>query len=177
MAGACFASNLVRRRLNEFAPPGQLRRYAPLGILMDESTNELTWEPYVGRGALGGALGVLLVVAVGTIYVLLRFGAYDLTQLLVVMGVMGVVDGVITGLAVGYMIYKLTARRGSQLTIVSRIPIGIVVVLTWELLRGLTSSEPFHPTFVVGYARSVGGLAGLFARSNPSATSVSVHRA
>jgi hypothetical protein len=27
-AGACFASNLVRRRLREFAPPGQLRRWA-----------------------------------------------------------------------------------------------------------------------------------------------------
>jgi len=26
-AGACFASSVVRRRLNEFAPPGQLHRY------------------------------------------------------------------------------------------------------------------------------------------------------
>jgi hypothetical protein len=26
-AGACFASSLVRRRLNEIAPPGQLKRY------------------------------------------------------------------------------------------------------------------------------------------------------
>src|ERR1700686_939366 len=29
-AGACFASNLVRRRLNEIAPPGQLDRYAAI---------------------------------------------------------------------------------------------------------------------------------------------------
>jgi len=28
-AGACFASNLVRRRLKGIAPPGQLRRYLP----------------------------------------------------------------------------------------------------------------------------------------------------
>ena len=144
---------------------------------MDESTNELTWEPYVGRGALGGALGMLLFVAVLTIYVLLRFGVDDLSQLLVVMGVMGLLGGVITGLAVGYVIYKLTVRRGSQLTILSRILIGIAVVVTYELLTGLTGRQPFHPTFVVGYAVSAGGLAGLFARSKPSATSVSLGRA
>ena len=144
---------------------------------MDKPTNELTWESYVGRGALGGALGMLLFVAVLTIYVLLRFGVYDLTQLLVVMGIAGLMSGVITGLVVGYVIYKLTVRRGSQLTIVSRILIGIVVVLTYELLTGLTGRQPFHPIFVVGYAVSAGGLAGLFTRSSPSATSVSLDRA
>ena len=33
-AVACFASNLVPRRLNEIAPPGQLRRYAANVVML-----------------------------------------------------------------------------------------------------------------------------------------------
>ncbi|HYX29559.1 MAG TPA: hypothetical protein VE863_13415 [Pyrinomonadaceae bacterium] len=145
---------------------------------MDEQTNELTWEPYVWRGALGGTLGMLGVVAVAMAYVLLRFGSDSLIEPFVIMGVMGLVSGVITGLAIGYVIYKVAQRRGAEPTHAWRIAIGIAAVLAYELLTGLTSNRPFHPTFVVGYAVAVGGLAGFLSRARPSAsTNISQTRA
>jgi len=141
---------------------------------MDEQTNDLTWEPYVWRGALGGSVGMLVVVAVGTAYVLLRFGAANLVELFVIMGVMGLVSGVITGLAVGYVIYKVTRRRGAEPNHAMRIAIGIGMVLAYELLTNLTSNRPFHLTFVVGYAVAVGGLAGSFSRVKISASSTKI---
>ena len=136
-----------------------------------DSQNQPTWEPYVGRGALGGTIGMLVVVAIGTSYILMRYGSENLIELFLVMGVLGIISAVITGLAVGYLIYRITVRRRAQLTAAMRIVIGIGVVLAYQMLTQLTSSQPFHPTFVVGYAVSVGGLAGLFARAKKSAPS------
>lgn len=149
---------------------------------MDVQTNELTWEPYVWRGALGGVVGMFVVVAMGTAYVLLRFGVDNLVEqfvILGVMGVMGLAGGVSTGLAVGYVIYKVTRRRGAEPNHAMRIAIGIGMVLAYELLTDLTSNRPFHPTFVVGYAVAVGGLAGFFsqAKTPSSSTEISTTRA
>src|SRR3954447_15366423 len=92
--------------------------------VMDEDTqNQSTWEPYVGRGALGGSIGMLVVVAIGTLYVLMRYGSHNLIEALVVAGLMAIISGVITGLAVGYMIYRIRLRRHAQLTAAMRIAI------------------------------------------------------
>jgi len=97
--------------------------------VMDEDTqNQSTWEPYVGRGALGGSIGMLVVVAIGTLYVLMRYGSHNLIEALVVAGLMAIISGVITGLAVGYMIYRIRLRRHAQ----------------------LTRTEPFHPFLSLG---------------------------
>ncbi len=137
---------------------------------MDEQTNELNWEPYVWRGALGGVVGMFVVVAVGTVYVLLRLGVDNLVGQFVLLGVMGLVSGVITGLAIGYVIYKVTKRRGAEPNHLMRITIGIGMVLAYELLTALTSNHPFHPAFEVGYAVAVGGLAGFFAQAKTSSS-------
>jgi hypothetical protein len=61
---------------------------------MDElRQNEFAWEPFVGRGALGGTIGMLVVVAIGTAYVVLRYGTNSLIEMIVIMGVMGLVSG------------------------------------------------------------------------------------
>jgi hypothetical protein len=143
--------------------------------VMDEDTqNQSTWEPYVGRGALGGSIGMLVVVAIGTLYVLMRYGSHNLIEALVVAGLMAIISGVITGLAVGYMIYRIRLRRHAQLTAAMRIAIGIGAVLAYQTLAQLTRTEPFHPIFVIGYAVAVGGLAGLFARAKKSAPATDV---
>jgi hypothetical protein len=44
-AGACFASNMVRRRLDEFAPPGQLKRWATYSF----RSVDMPWHPFVRK--------------------------------------------------------------------------------------------------------------------------------
>lgn len=132
---------------------------------MDES-NESHWEPYVWRGALGGTIGMLVVVALGAAYVLLRFD--HPIEMLVIMGVFGLLSGVLNGVVVGYVIYKVSRRLRTQPNAAVRIAIGTGCILVYQLLTDLTSSRPFHLTFMIACAISVGGLAGLMSRAKIS---------
>ena len=125
----------------------------------------MNWEPYVGRGVLGGMIGTLLVVIIGTIYVVVRFGPQNLGEMLVIMGVFGLASGAVAGIAVGYIIYKITGRTKTQPNAMFRIAIGTGCLLVYGLLTNITSSRPLHATFEVGYALVVGGLAGLMSRA------------
>jgi hypothetical protein len=145
---------------------------------MDEQTeNVISWEPYVWRGALGGAVSAVAVVLVGAIYVWLRVGAANLAEHFVVAGVFGLIGGGITGLAVGFVIFKTTSRTGTQPNHAMRIVIGVGCVLALDLI-GLISGS-LHPEFVVCWAVAVGGLPGLMARAptTSAATSVSASSA
>ena len=63
-AGACFASNLARRRLNEIAPPGQLQRWVQL--LESHRVKSIVIERIIDRHVFGMwvCLGSFLVGAV-----------------------------------------------------------------------------------------------------------------
>lgn len=136
---------------------------------------ELSWEPFVWRGMLGGIIGMLVVVAVATIYTLVRWGSSGFFDELVIMDAMGLIGGVVTGIGVGCVIYKITKRRTTQPTMAARILIGTICVLTYSLFSNLIGTRSFHLTFYICYAVAVGGLAGLMARAkNPAPDMLSV---
>ena len=141
---------------------------------MDEpNQNELRWEPFVWRGALGGAIGMVAGGAVAIAFVLFHLGTDHISEGFLTMGVFGVVSGVLTGMAVGYIIYKVTKRWRTQPMIATRIAIGTICVLAYGLLTSLTGTRPFHMVFEIGYAVAVGGLAGLMARTKNPASKMS----
>ena len=65
---ACFVSNLVRRRLNEVAPPGQLRRWATffdsLMRYLLHWGNELNWLPIIVLGIAAVAVFAMRMLTV-----------------------------------------------------------------------------------------------------------------
>lgn len=139
----------------------------------EPNENGIGWEPYVWRGALGGALGNLLVVLFGAAYVLLRFGNSALLRhLLLFGGVLALVAGTIVGLVIGFVIFEVTRKSGRRLNMLLRVLIGSICFLAYMLLTGLNSSRTYPMAFTVIYAVLVGGLAGLMAREKASSDSV-----
>lgn len=136
---------------------------------------DLRWEPYVWRGALGGAIGTLVVILAGAVYVWLRFGAGYLDDGFIIIVFFGPIGGVITGVAIGYIIYRVSNRMGKQLNKLLRIAIGVGCVFAFALLTSLTKSGPLHLVIELGYAVAVGGLAGLMARAKNTSASVLVY--
>jgi hypothetical protein len=133
--------------------------------MIEETRDYLGWESFVWRGAFGGASGGLLVMLVAGIYVASRFGMGTFQDLLVFGGVFSVIGGAVTGLAVGFVIWRVACKRGKQLSAVLRIVVGSSCVLIYSLLVELTKSGPSRLLFTLGYAISVGGLAGLLAKA------------
>ena len=122
-------------------------------------------EPYVGRGALGGALGGLLaVVLVGILW---AYGGLTegLGSMLIVGFALALMGGAVTGLAVGYIIWTRAVKAGSDPHPVVRALIGVGVVLAWSLLMSILNGRSVPLAFSVIYAIVVGALPGLMARA------------
>lgn len=135
---------------------------------------DLRWELYVWRGALGGGIGTLVVVLAGEVYNWLRFGTGSLGDVFVIAGLFGLISGPVTGLAIGFVIFKVTRRSGKQPNNTLRFAIGAGCVFAYILLTNLTKSGPILLTFDLGYAVAVGGLAGLMARAKNTSASIRV---
>jgi uncharacterized membrane protein YeaQ/YmgE (transglycosylase-associated protein family) len=144
---------------------------------MDEYTkNVLSWKPYVWRGAIGGAIGSIVVLLVYTTYVWFsvdaHFRAY-LERPFLLAGVIEILAAVIIGLVIGFCIFALTRRSGKQPSIALRVAGSAGCILAFLLLRDLTHNGPSHPLFDLGYAAAVGGLAGLMAHATMDPASAS----
>jgi len=131
----------------------------------DEFRDELSWEPYVGRGVLGGVLGFLAFVLLGAIFVTPRFGSDAVRDLLLVGSVAALLSGALMGLAVGFVIYKVRRKWGKQPGIAVRFMIGFACLLAFLEMKDLLDSAPSSLLFNLTFAILVGGLAGLMARA------------
>jgi len=137
---------------------------------MDEHTeNLLTWKPYVWRGALGGAIGAVVVVLVYSAYSWFSVDAHIrgyLVKQFLLAGVVEILAAVIIGVVVGFFIFAVTRRLVKQPGVALRVFVGTFPIVAVLLIMYLTQSGQFRPIFDLGYASAVGGLAGLMAHSN-----------
>lgn len=131
-----------------------------------------SWESFVGGGALGGAIGMLLVALFAGVYAYAQSsGAAFSSQLgfFILAWVIGLAGGAIVGVVVGYVIWKATCRWGKQPIPIVRITIGAGCYLGYLLLSDLITqrSSPlaFSLKFNLVIAILVGGLAGLMAKA------------
>jgi hypothetical protein len=139
---------------------------------MDEHINrELRWEPYVWRGILGGVIGHVSFILLGGVFVAMRFGAEYLNDLLFIGGILSLIVGAIIGLAVGFVIYKLTQRWRKQPGSGARIAIGSASFFLF-LVLDFARLDLSTVVFSFAYAILVGGFAGLMARTKTSSPPV-----
>jgi hypothetical protein len=141
---------------------------------MDEDINdETSWEPYVWRGIVGGVIGHVSFILLGGVFVAMRFGAEYLNDLLLIGGILSLIGGAIIGLAVGFVIYKLTQRWRKQPGSGARIAIGSASFFLF-LVLDFAKLDLSVVVFSFVYAILVGGLAGLMARAKTSSAPVSI---
>lgn len=135
--------------------------------------DEFSWEPYVWRGTLGGVIGNIVFILLGAVFTTMRFGANYLNDVLIIGGIFSLLGGALTGLAIGFVIYKIAQRRGKQPDGVARFVIGSASFFLF-LSLGLSELNLSHVVFRFAHAIFAGGLAGLMARAKHHPTSVSM---
>src|SRR5437016_3963232 len=99
---------------------------------MDELiSDEFSWAPFVGGGALGSLIGNGLVLLLACVYFSMLSGTsylHYLRESVIVVGIMTFVLSLavaaVIGLAVGFVIYKLTQKCGTQPNARMRATIG-----------------------------------------------------
>jgi len=123
------------------------------------------WKPFLWKGALGGAIGSVLVVLLGASYLWRSFGKSALRDLPLSGAVFGLVAGAMVGFAIGLVIFSATRKWGKQPGGATRVVIGFGCVLACSLAIDLTKSWPAPLTFTLAFAALVGGLAGLMAKT------------
>jgi hypothetical protein len=90
----------------------------------DATEHELRWEPFVGRGVLGGMMGMFIVAMVAMALMFTGAINFNLTGTFVVLLVFVFVSGSLYGVGIGYIIYRITKQRAAQLSTLKRILIG-----------------------------------------------------
>ena len=146
-----------------------------IGNSADTSRTPRIWR-FLWRGAVGGAAGGFLCVALG---VLPSFG-FPLNWkalifwLILVYVKLGLPEGVIIGALVGIMIWLVNRYRRISLGLIGRFLIGtlIGVMITWMTVWWLTEQGdyvpmPWHPQFlrIIFFGAALGGVAGIIART------------
>ena len=139
----------------------------------EENKREFSWEPYVGRGALGGVIGNVIFVLLGAVYFTVRYGPGYFREALISVLILALVTGALIGLAVGFVIYKLTCRWQKQPGRAMRVAIGSICFLAFFSFQHLTKADLQSVAFDFAYAILVGGFAGLMARASDGAPLVS----
>ena len=137
-----------------------------------QDTDQYSWEPFVGRGALGGALGGFILFFLVSIYV---FDSDNLIYTVILPGVFGPIVGLIEGSIVGLIVFNWGQRSKRVPDKVVRILIGVVCLFVYLSLVTFLKSGPHHYLFDLGHAALVGGMAGIMARPksySPRATAL-----
>jgi hypothetical protein len=140
---------------------------------MDQEVNEsLGWEPFVGRGLVGGGLSGLSVGLGVGVYATFLIESDHLAMTMFVPPLFGAVAGVIEGLVIGYIIFWWSHRRQKVPNALTRFLIGSSCLFLYLLLTDLVSKGTAHYFFDLGNAIPVGGAAGFVARPRKLLTSI-----
>ena len=132
-------------------------------------------EPYIARGALGGALGALLMVG----FVGIQWAYSGLTEglasTLIISFALALIGGPVTGVIIGYVIWMRAAKIGVNPHPVVRVLIGIGVLLALSIFTTVTGLIRGRDVTIVPellYAVVVGIPTGLLARSKSNPESI-----
>ena len=130
---------------------------------MEQQTNtSFEWEPFVGRGSIGGVLGGLLGgVGVG-LYV--KFRSDIALALMLTILLFAAIAGLIEGAVIGYIVFWKAKRSQKLPSAFTRILIGSLSLFGYLLVTDLISKGTSHYFFNLGQAVLVGGLGGFLAR-------------
>jgi peptidoglycan/LPS O-acetylase OafA/YrhL len=125
-------------------------------------------EPYLWRGALGGAIGVLIGIGLLAVYSV-SAGLNNLLPQLIAAGLsIGLAGGALAGGIIGAIIFRVAAKKGRDPQAQVRVLIGVGSILVFSLLVNLLSGRRESFLLTLAYALVIGALPGLLARSkNP----------
>lgn len=122
-----------------------------------------SYEPYVWRGALGGAVGYLLLAIAGVLYYWSYSGSQGLAEVIVVGGLFGLIGGAIAGIVIGFLIWRITLKIGEEPSAIIRLLIGTGAFLIYDLVTHMYPNQGIRPLFSLIFAVLGGGLSGLLA--------------
>src|SRR5215203_5886375 len=138
---------------------------------MDQQTNRsFAWEPFVGRGTVGGILAGLVGGVGAGLYVTFR-NDIPLAMLLT-LPLFAAMTGAIQGAVIGYILFWKAQRSQKLPTAFTRILIGSLSLFGYLLVTDLISKGTSHYFFILGNAVLVGGVAGFLARPRPRTLSI-----
>ena len=126
---------------------------------------KLRAEPYILRGAVGGALGGLLAIALVSLWWVYSGLTEGLGSMLIVGFALALMGGAVAGVAVGYIVWRLALKTGKNPPPLLRAAIGVAVVLVWGALTNILNGGGRSLAFELAYAVIVGALPGLMAHS------------
>ena len=145
---------------------------------MNEAVNEVhvsqsTWEPFVGRGALGGLIGEIVIVTLAAIYVIYARSLIEsplpfAVAPLALVAIFTITSGLLRGAMVGYIVFEFNKRFDVAERAMVRSAIGMGFLLIWGIPQTLFGGSK-SLGYSIGSALLVGGLAGL--RARPGVTS------
>jgi hypothetical protein len=132
--------------------------------------DEFSYEHYVWRGALGGAIGYLLLEVAAIVYYWTYSGSQGPVGKIVAGGVFGLIGGAITGIVIGFLIWRITLKMGKEPSTIIRFCIGTCAFLIYYLLTHLYPYQEVRPLFALIFAILGGGLSGLLAHRKDAAS-------
>jgi len=126
---------------------------------------KLRAEPYISRGAIGGAIGGLSAIVLAGLWWVYTGLTEGLSSLLIVGFALALMGGAVTGVAVGYIIWRVALKTGKNPHPLFRAAIGVAVVLVLGVLTNILNGGGRPLAFEFAYAIIVGALPGFLAHS------------